>query len=211
MNTAELTRRLDNLVRFGRIAETDFTTDPVQPRARVSTGGLLTDWLRLATVRAGEDAEHDPVTVGEEVILLSPSGELSQAVIVGKLFSAARPSPSTDPYTHHREYRDGAVISYDTKNHHLSAILPDGGTTELTSTGGITFNGNITHNGDLQHNGNASQTGNYSCGGTVAAANDVTAGGGMMADGDVKAGSVSLQQHKHGGVSSGSSTTGPAQ
>lgn len=190
MNTAELARRLDNLIRFGVIEETDFTTDPVQPRVRVRTGKILTTWIPIATNRANTDAEHDPVQVGEHIIMLAPSGELTQAVVVGKLFSNAHPSPDNNPANHRRKYRDGAVIEYNSETHHLNAVLPDGGTFNAAATGGFTFTGDITHHGDYTHNGDLTQNGKQ----------DVT--------GDVVAGGISQINHLHDGVSSGPSKTG---
>lgn len=125
MNTADLNRRLDNLIRYGVIEETDFTSDPVQPRVRVRTGGILTTWIPIATVRANTDAEHDPVQLGEHVILLAPSGETAQAVVIGKLFSTDFPSPDISPTNHRRVYRDGYQIDYEVEEHLLTHRFPD--------------------------------------------------------------------------------------
>lgn len=193
MNTAELARRLDNIVRFGVIDQTDFTSDPVQPRVRVKTGDILTAWIPISAVRANSDAEHDPVQIGEHVILLAPSGELAQAVVVGKLFSNDHPSPDLNPDNHRRKYRDGAVIEYNSKTHHLNVVLPPNGTVNATALGGFTFNGDITHNGDYTHNGDLNQTGQ------------------QTVSGDVVAGGISQINHAHGGVQSGPSSTGKPQ
>lgn len=193
MNTAELARRLDNIVRFGVIEQTDFTTDPVQPRVRARAGEILTAWIPISAPRASTDAEHDPVQIGEHVILLAPSGELAQAVVVGKLFSTDHPSPDLNPNNHRRKYRDGAIIEYNSKTHHLNAVLPDGGTVNAVATGGFTFTGDITHHGDYTHNGNLNQAGQ------------------QTVSGDVVAGGISQINHTHGGVQSGPSSTGKPQ
>lgn len=189
MNTAELARRLDNLIRYGVIEQTDFTTDPIQPRVRVRTGEILTTWIPIATNRANTDAEHDPVQVGEHIIMLAPSGELAQAVVVGKLFSTDFPSPDNNPANRRRVYRDGAVIEYNSETHHLNAVLPDGGTVNAVATGGFTFTGDITHHGNYTHNGDLNQTGQ------------------QTVSGDVVAGGISQINHLHEGVSSGPSKT----
>lgn len=190
MNTADLARRLDNIVRFGVIDQTDFTTDPVQPRVRVKTGEILTAWIPISAQRASTDAEHDPVQIGEHVILLAPSGELAQAVVVGKLFSNDHPSPDLNPDNHRRKYRDGAVIEYNSKTHHLNAALPDGGTVNAVAPGGFTFTGDITHHGDYTHNGDLNQM------------------GAQTVSGDVVAGGVSQINHLHDKVTPGNGNTG---
>lgn len=205
MNTAELARRLDNIVRFGVIDQTDFTSDPVQPRVRVKTGDILTAWIPISAVRANSDAEHDPVQKGEHVILLAPSGELAQAVVVGKLFSADYPSPDLNPDNRRRKYRDGAVVEYNSKTHHLNVVLPPNGTVNATALGGFTFNGDITHNGNTTHNGDLTQNGNTTHNGNL------TQNGEQHVTGDVVAGGISQISHVHDGVSSGPSKTGKPQ
>ena len=91
---------------------------------------------------------------------------------------------------HRRTYADGAVVEYDSVAHHLVATLPDGGTTELISTGGIHIVGDITHEGDYI------QTGNQNVTGLVTVTEDVIADG------------ISLIGHVHGGVMSGPGKTG---
>lgn len=184
MSIADINRRIDNLIRYGIIAQTDFDSDKVQPRVRVKTGGMLTDWIPIAAARANQDAEHDPVQVGEHVILLSPSGELAQAVVIGKLFSENFPSPDRNPDNHRRTYRDGAVFEYNSKTNHLNVALPSGGTVNITALGGFTLNGDITHNGNLQQNGK------------------------QIVTGDVIAGGISQINRVHGGVQGGPSSTG---
>lgn len=205
MNTAELARRLDNIVRFGVIEQTDFTTDPIQPRVRVRTGDILTAWIPISAPRANSDAEHDPVQSGEHVILLAPSGELAQAVVVGKLFSTDHPSPDLNPDNHRRTYRDGAVIEYNSKTHHLNVVLPAGGTVNATAMGGFTFNGPITHNGDLTHLGNTTHTGELSQAGSQ------NVNGNIFASGSISDSKTTLTGHDHGGIQRGPSRTDPTQ
>ncbi|MNR28703.1 hypothetical protein D3C85_1460390 [compost metagenome] len=91
---------------------------------------------------------------------------------------------------HRRTYRDGAVIEYDSVAHHLRAVLPEAGTTELISQGGIHIVGPITHEGDY------TQTGNQHVTGTVTVSEDVVAAG------------ISLVKHLHGEVMTGGGKTG---
>lgn len=183
---AELNRLLENLIRFGTVAEVQH----VPPRVKVKTGGMLTTWLPWLAWRAGENREWDPPTVNEQVLLLSPSGQLANGVAVTGLFSDLIPANGDRAGLHRRTYADGAVVEYDSVAHHLVATLPDGGTTELISTGGIHIKGDITHEGDYI------QTGNQTVTGLVTVTKDVIADG------------ISLVNHVHGGVMSGPGKTG---
>lgn len=187
---ATLSRLLENMVRFGTIA----AVQHVPPRVSVKTGDLVTAMLPWLALRAGADVEWDPPTEGEQVLLISPSGQLANGVALTGLFSDSIPANGDRAGLHRRTYRDGAVIEYDSIAHHLNVTLPAGGTTNLVSTGGITIEGPITHKGDYI------QTGNQIVTGKVTVTQDVVAGG------------VSVVQHKHPGVTRGGGTTdGPQQ
>ncbi|HBN8471193.1 phage baseplate assembly protein V [Pseudomonas aeruginosa] len=172
---AALSRLIENLVRYGTIAE----VDEVKARVRVKSGDILTAWRPWLSARAGEDREWNPPTVGEQVVYLSPSGNLAQGIAICGLFSDSKPANGDRPALHRTTYRDGAVIEYDSAAHFLRAILPSGGTTELVSTGGITLTGDITHKG------NYTQTGNQTVTGNVTVSDDVVAAG------------ISLVEHVH--------------
>lgn len=168
MNTLPaLARMIENLIRFGTIAETQMKP----PRVRVKTGELLTGWLPWIALRAGADTDWDPPTVDEQVILFSPSGQLANGIALTGIYSTAHPANGEREGLHRRTYRDGTVIEYDSVAHHLNAVLADGGTTNLVSTGGISIVGPITHQGDY------TQTGNQTVTGTVTVSVDVVAAG----------------------------------
>jgi len=183
---AALSRLLENLIRFGVIAAVQM--EP--PRVQVTTGKLTTAWLPWLALRAGADREWDPPTVGEQVILLSPSGQLANGIVVTGLFSDHIPANSNRAGLHRRTYSDGTVIEYDSVAHHLNATLVDGGTTNLISTGGINLVGDITHQGDYIQTGNQNITGRV----------DVSE--------DVVAAKVSLVNHLTSGVKQGGEQSG---
>lgn len=178
---ATLARMIENVIRFGTIAETQMKP----PRVRVKTGSLITGWLPWLALSAGKDVEWDPPTVNEQVILLSPSGQLANAVAIAGIYSNAIPANGERDGLHRRTYRDGAVIEYDSVAHQLRAQLPEGGTTELISSGGIHLVGPVTHEGDYTQRGNFTQTG------------DQTVTGNVTASGDVVAAGISLVKHPH--------------
>lgn len=137
---AELARLIENLIRFGTVAEVQI--EP--PRVRVKSGDITTAWRPWLNLRAGADREWDPPTVGEQVVLFSPSGNLAQGVALTGLFSDQIPANGDREGLHRRTYRDGAVIEYDSIAKHLRATLP--GTAEVIAEGDIdvTSNANIS-------------------------------------------------------------------
>lgn len=182
----ELQRRLANLIRLGSVEESSGAL------VRVKIGALLTDWLPCIQPAAGEDRGWSPVEAGVQVIVFSPSGDLAQGIVLAGLFQTAHPAPETSMDRRALHFKDGAILRYDLAAHKLEATLPAGATVEITAPGGVTINasGGATVNGKTTING------------------DLDVQGKVTASGDVKAGAISLQQHKHLGVQPGSGTSG---
>ncbi|UYM14257.1 phage baseplate assembly protein V [Endozoicomonas euniceicola] len=178
----DLERRLSNLLRIGVIENKG--GEP-SDKVRVRIGELHTKPLPWLTHRAGNDKTWWKPEDGEQVLVLSPFGDLAQGVVLPSLYKEQFSAPYNDAGKHITEYADGARIEYDRNAHKLTAQLPGGATTELTSSGGITFTG------DLLVNGN------------ITATQDITdSTRSMQADRDIYNG------HNHPGVASGPSTTG---
>ena len=86
---AELFRRVNNLMRIGKVAEVDYAN----ARARVQIGQNTTDflpWLVPST------ATWFPLKNGEQVVVLSMNGDLGMGVILPALYQSAKPAPSED-------------------------------------------------------------------------------------------------------------------
>lgn len=197
----DFSRRLENLIRFGVVKSINYA----QARCTVDFQGIETTELAWLNLRAGEDRTWDSPSIGEQCIVLSPSGELANGIVIFGLYSQAHPAPQQQAHIKSRHFSDGAIIQYDTQQHQLTATLPSGGTAVITAQGGITLNGNTTINGNLLTNGNTTTTGNQSVQGTSHST------GTISCDGDVKAGSISLKHHTHNGVHSGGDNTGQPQ
>lgn len=119
-DTADLMRRVANVVRLGTIVAADYAT----AKARVKIGELTTDWLPWMTLRAGGDVTWWAPEVDEQVLVLSPSGELTQGVILAALYQTSIPANGDRPTLHRTTYADGAVIEYDREAHVLRATIP---------------------------------------------------------------------------------------
>ncbi|MEQ5834225.1 phage baseplate assembly protein V [Marinobacter sp. NFXS9] len=139
MNTlAEAFRLINNLIRIGTIAEVDHD----RARARVQAGDNLTGWQRWITLRAGTTVDWDPPTEGEQVVLISPSGDLAQAIIITGLFR--QNAPSSSPDEHKRVYPDGSEITYDHVKKQLVANLVGKVNVNITGDATVNVGGNAT-------------------------------------------------------------------
>ena len=167
LDLGEVARRLANIIRPGTIAETDLS-DPKNPRARVqyADGPVLTGWLPWMAA-AGEDRDWRPPSIGEQALVLSPYGEMSAGWILPGAYRDKFPAPSGSPSVRMTAYRDGAIVSYDSDSHELSAVLPDGGTASIAAPGGLSVTGDTEVAGDLAVEGDLSVTGDIAAGGNV--------------------------------------------
>jgi len=123
MDVIELSRRLENLIRIGTVSAVDL----VAVRCRVKSGKLETQWLRWHTPRAGETRTWDPPTIGEQAVVLSPSGDPANGVVFYGFNCDANPPPSHSAAQHVTHYPDGAVVQYDHGSHTYRLSVPDGG------------------------------------------------------------------------------------
>ena len=178
--SAELQRKLDNIIRFGVIAEVNYAT----ARARVKSGDILTEFLPFITFRAGTTKTWSPPTVGEQCVMLSVSGEFTTACILVGLYIQNSPSHSADE--HVIEFADGAKITY---NQSSGALIVTGIKTAANQIDidcpTINIKGNVNIDGSLSTTGTSTTKGNISTQGSV------------TASGDIKGGAISLQNHVH--------------
>lgn len=209
MTIEDLARLLHNLIRVGTVIDVDHNV----PAVRVRDGELETNWLKWLEPRAGQTTDWDPPTLGEQVVLLSPGGELSGAIVLRGLHSDLTPHPSKDPNKTVREYPDGARVEYD---HSAGAMLINGiktltvdasdsillkagssitlDTPEATSTGKHTIKGLLSYLAGLAGFGGDNGS--------------VVQGDLRQAGGELSSNGIILDSHKHSGVQSGGGTTG---
>jgi phage baseplate assembly protein V len=209
--SGELDRRIGNIVTAGTIA----AVDTANALAKVALDdSLITDWLPWIASRAGTTRTWSAPSVGEQVLLLSPSGELTQGVILMGLYQDAHAQPSTDANKITTVYPDGSKVEYDASSNTLTVDVAASGnvvvnckvatikadtsvtldTPQTTAKGALTVEGLLTY-----QNGIAGQSGTN--GSAITGTLNITSG-------DVVADSISLKNHKTSGVTSGSQTSG---
>jgi phage baseplate assembly protein V len=201
---SELNRRVSNIIRIGVISEVDTETAKV----KVNTAGITTDWLPWLTSRAGADIAWWAPTVGEQVLLLSPFGELAFGVVFPALYSDAFPQNSNSEFITKVSFLDGTIVEYDRENSTLTVncvgdVLIESAHNVTITAEAVTINGPLTVNGATEIAGNLEVTGDIQAGGEVSASS-VTAP-------SVEASGISLSTHVHSGVESGGSTTSPPE
>ncbi|WP_302141742.1 phage baseplate assembly protein V [Halomonas alkalicola] len=139
---AELLRLIHNLIRLGTIAEVDHAT----ARCRVQIGELTTARLPWLELRAGETRTWNPPTLGEQVLVLSPGGDLSAGVVLSGLYRQAHPAPSGDENLIGTWYPDGTRVEYDHQGNTLTIDCV--GDVIIKAAGVVTVDAeSIHHNG----------------------------------------------------------------
>jgi phage baseplate assembly protein V len=182
--------RHNDLLRVGTVIEIDFDGGAVRVDLadEEAEESFESDWIPWAAPRAGDTKIWLPPSIGEQVAVWSPDGDLEAAHVGASLFSDENAEPGDGPAPLIR-FVDGAEIKYDPATHHLTAILPDGGQVTITAPAHLTINADngVTINGDVQVNG------------TLTASTDVIGGG------------KSLKNHKHTTVKAGTDISGKPQ
>lgn len=205
---ADIARRLDNIIRLGTVAEVDHA----QALCRVKSGGITTGWLPWLERRAGTTRTWSAPTVGEQVVVFSPSGEPAAGVVLAGLYTTAHGQPSGTGDHHVIDFPDGARITYDhgagdltvigiktatvQASNHVTVDCP-----ENTITGNVLVKGTLTVEDLLTYQNGLAGSGGSSGNGTVITG-DLT-----HTDGELSSHGVVLHTHVHGGVQSGGSNT----
>lgn len=138
-------RRLSNMARYGTVAQVDYSGETAgfpAIRVQVQDNEILTDWVPWFSPRAGKDRVWDPPEVGEVVMLLAPSGDLTNGVAIPGLFSNGNANGNRAGL-HRRTYDDGTVVEYDRQSHKLfmdvkgDVLIKATGKIEIEATGNL--------------------------------------------------------------------------
>lgn len=137
------------LIRLGVIASVDLAAARCTVRCGDPEGGeTVTPPIRWVMPRCGDTRIWSPPTVGEQVILFCPDGEIAAGLVLGGIIRDSFP-PLGSTLEERIDFKDGAQLRYDPEAHHLEVLLPEGATAAITAPGGLTINGDITLNGTL--------------------------------------------------------------
>lgn len=135
---------------------------------RVSDGsGWTSAWVRWHSVAAGKARHWRAPSLGEQGVLISPSGEPAQGTFVPGLYGAAGAPPDNRDHVEVWRFDDGGSLVYDWQAKSYTITLPSGtatvkvGGTEVVVTdnaitaksGTITLTGEVAINGLLRVTG----------------------------------------------------------
>lgn len=177
---ADIQRLVGDLLREGLVASVDHDagTCTVQLSDDLTTGPI--DFL---SPRMGAARIWLPPSVGEQVLVLAPEGDVERGLVIGGLASAARTHVGRSPGAA-IEFDDGARLAYDPQAHTLTIALPAGGSAAIVADGGLSVKGPVAIEGDV----------------------DVT--GKLTASDDVLGGGKSLKGHVHDKTQPGQGVSG---
>lgn len=185
-------RQIANLIKQGNIAQ----VNPSACLVRVADGDLLTDWLPYFVPFAGGVSVHRPPSVGERCLVLSPSGEVANGVVLCGMASTQFASPSQSADDTVIRFPDGAVVQYNHASGGLNisgikTVVMQVGQSILFDTPEATFTGKVTAQGLLTYQ--SGMAGGNSKGGAAATIEgDVVHQGGSLSSNG-----VALDGHTH--------------
>ncbi|MER8394078.1 phage baseplate assembly protein V [Mesorhizobium sp. M1340] len=132
----DLERRVSNTVLIGKVSQVDHE----KARYRVKAGNFESDWIPFTSARAGNTRTYDSLDEGEQVVMVSPAGDPSQAIIVGSIATQAK--QAADKGNIHRTvYPDGTVVEYDDEAKAYKMDVAEGGSFALNIGGGASVHG----------------------------------------------------------------------
>jgi len=200
MNLAKLIGRislkLNNMLTIGVVEEVDYA----KAKARVRIAEITTAWLSWTTPCASSDVVWSAPEEGEQVLIASVGGNLSQGQIIGSLYSKAHPANGNKGIVRRITFEDGTVVEYDREQHRMLVDLPEGDIE-------INTGGNIKVNTDGSLSVKAAQEVTIECPKNTVKG-DLHIDGEVTSTGDMKAGEISLQKHLHKSVKSGTDKSG---
>jgi len=151
---AELERRMANMIRVGEVV----SVNAGAARCRIMIDELTTAELPWLAARAGNARSWWAPSVGEQVVVFSPFGDLAQGFVIPALYQNAHAAPDNNLDATSIHFKDGAVIEYEQAAHRLRIDLPDA-TSDVVITSAGTLNVTTTKGATVQAGGNVNITG----------------------------------------------------
>ena len=198
---AELKRMINNLIRQGTIHAVQ------DDRVKVRSGEITTTWLPWFTNRAGKSKSWWRPSIGEQVFILSPNGNLELGCVLPSLYCDDNPAPSQSNDGYLVEFPDGASFEYEPESSTLTIkgiqtaiidvgkqIIAKAGTKISLETPIVECSNHITFK-SFSATGGSGNTG------------EIT-GNIIHSNGNLSSNGVVVHTHTHSGVQSGKQSSG---
>lgn len=130
---SELFRRVSNIIRIGKVISVDYS----KAKAKVKIGNLTTDFMPWLTPST---SAWIPLKNGEQVLVLSPNGDLRMGMILPALYQSSKTPPA----------HDSNKITFNVDVNHKGAITATG---NISTSGNITTTGKVTATGEVEGKG----------------------------------------------------------
>lgn len=206
---SDIQQRLARLIQVGVIA----SVDAANSLGTVTIGGNTSASLKIMQHRAGADVSYTMPSVGEQCLVLFPSGNMDAGFILPAIHSTTNIPGADDSDIHRMTYADGTVIEYDQGTSTLTATCV--GDVMIDATGDVTVNSGGTATVDAATqadltapivNVNATTSATITSP-IITLAGAVTATGAITATGEIVGNGVAVSTHTHD--ETGSVTLGP--
>ncbi len=118
---AEQQRLFHNIATIGTVTAINADNQTM----RLAVGDNETDWLSIPSLSAGQVRVWRCPSVGEQFLLISPSGDLVNAIPVVSLYSDDNPTPSSDPNEIRIRYNEHDYLSVHATDSKLHVKIND--------------------------------------------------------------------------------------
>tara|TARA_B100001094_G_scaffold333445_1_gene412455 strand:- start:1886 stop:2590 length:705 start_codon:yes stop_codon:yes gene_type:complete len=108
----EQERLLHGLIRICRVVETND-----QGQVKVVDHQLQSPWLSCAQLRGADNISWNPLDKDEQVLVVCPSGDLAQGIVVAALYQNKFALPHHNMQQQSMHFKDGSSVLYDREQH----------------------------------------------------------------------------------------------
>ena len=177
---AEHDRMIAGQIKACYVVALDLAASP--PVCRVSDGEWTSAWVRWHNQAAGKARHWRVPSMGEQGVLLSPSGDVSQGTFVPGLYGDAGPAPDTRDHVERWLFEDGGSLTYDWEAKRYSIVLPSG-SVEIEVGGSaatVTDNAVVVTSGAIVLDGDVTIYGEVLINGALRVSSDILGGGSII-------------------------------
>lgn len=136
---AEIDRRIATLLQAGCIE----AVDHAQARCRVRVGEWVSAWLPWASLGAGQVRHWRPPSVGEQALVMSPSGDPASGFVLPGFYTTQHGDANDNrPGTVAWRMPDGTLIEYDWDTQHLNVIATGTASISIAGDANVQIGGN---------------------------------------------------------------------